>query len=327
MKNKINYSNFFKNAHISIPKSIKGDDYGIREIQICKNRIYSPKSDKNTLNTLNDINKLKKQKSLISHSNSNNDDNPDEINTQRPVNNIQTYKYIIYTNPNNFIYIPNTNEFHTNDKDLKGLIDLMNEPTSKEYGYSNVVDDKNCKIFKKMTEGCPVILIKCKAKIPYNKDVVFEAIANLTIRKQWDSVFSELKVVNYEGENGAEILYMIIKSPVLIVTDRDFVQQRKMWKNFPTHNSHILHFISIDNPSCPINKKYVRAETIISGYYMQDDPDMPGHSILGVLSQTDIKGNIPHFLVNKFAPKASRNWVKSLIKGCKIVTENNNYVQ
>ena len=48
-----------------------------------------------------------------------------------------------------------------------------------------------------MTEGCPVILIKCIAKLPYNKDVVFEAIANLEIRKQWDSVFSELKVVNY----------------------------------------------------------------------------------------------------------------------------------
>ena len=319
MKKKINYSNFFTDTYISIPKSIKGDDYGVKEIKIIKNRLYSPKSDFNKLKS------FKKHNTLISNSNSKND-NPDEINTQRPINNSQSFKYTIYTNPNSFIYIPESSEYHTNDKDLKELIDLMNEPMTKEYGYSNVIDEKNCKVFKKSMEGCPVILIRCKANIPYNKDVIFEAIANLDIRKQWDAVFSELKVVNYEGENGSEILYMIIKSPVFIVTDRDFVQQRKMWKNFPTKNSHILHFISLENPSCPINKKYVRAETMISGYFIQDDPEMPGHSILGVLSQTDIKGNIPHFLVNKFAPKSSKSWIKSLLKGCKIVVDSN-YIQ
>ena len=93
----------------------------------------------------------------------------------------------------------------------------MNEPMTKEYGYLNVVSDKTCKVSKRMVEGCPVILIKCIANIPYNKDTVFESIANLEIRKQWDSVFSELKVVNYEGENGDEILYMIVKSPMFIV--------------------------------------------------------------------------------------------------------------
>ena len=199
----------------------------------------------------------------------------------------------------------------------------MNESPTKEFGYSNVIDENNCKVYKKIVDGIQVILIKCLAKIPYNKDVVFEAIANLNIRKQWDSVFSELRVVNYDGENGAEILYMIIKSPVFIVSDREFVQQRKIWRNFPTSKSHMLHFISVDSPECPENKKCVRAETIVSGYFIEDDPDEPGHSIIGVLSQTDVKGNLPIFLVNKFAPKSSKNWIKSLHKGCKIVLSNN----
>jgi hypothetical protein len=325
MKSKINYSDCF-NIYFSIPKSIKGDDCGVKEIKIYKNRLYSPKSEKITLSDMNKFSTFKKQKSLVETKSISNKDNADEINTQRIVS-INTYKYTIYTNPDNLICFPNSLEYHTNDKDLKQLIDLMNEPMTKEYGYSNVVNDKTCKVYKRMVEGYPVILIKCIANIPFNKDTVFEAIANLEIRKQWDSVFSELKVVNYEGENGAEILYMIVKSPVFIVTDREFVQQRKMWKNFPTEKSHILHFISVENPSCPYNKKYVRAETIISGYYMQDDPENPDNSILGVLSQTDLKGNIPHFLVNKFAPKASKGWVKSLLKGCKIVMDNHNYVQ
>jgi hypothetical protein len=254
----------------------------------------------------------------------------EEQNKNGNINNLNTakknleenYKYCITNDPNNLINFEDKGDYYTNDQDLKKLIDLFNEPNTKEYGYSNVIDEKNCQVFKRMVEGYPVILIKCLAKMPYSKDVVFEAISNLDIRKQWDSVFSELKVVNHEGENGAEILFMIIKSPVFFISNREFVQQRKMWKNFPSNKSHILHFISVENDECPTSKKNVRAETVISGYYMQDDPDNPGHSILGVLSQTDLKGNIPHVLVNKFAPKSSKNWVKSLLKGCEIVLNN-----
>ena len=322
MKTRKTYSDLFNNEDISAPKCIKGDDYGIKEIKISKNRIYIPKSIKAIPINGNKSNKFSKQNSLISDSNAS-DNNKSKEKSILPKPSTISFKYTINTNPNDFIYIPETGEYHTNDNDLKKLIDFMNEPTTKEFGYTNVVDDKKCKVYKRMVEGYPVILIKCKAKIPYSKDIVFEAIANLNIRKQWDSVFSELRVVNYEGENGAEILYMVVKSPVIFVSDREFVQQRKMWKHFPTNKSHILHFISVENPSCAKNKKCVRAETIISGYYMQDDPDEPGHSILGVLSQTDLKGNLPIFLVNKIAPKASKNWVKSLHKGCKIVVENN----
>ena len=318
MKNKLIYINFFNNIKFSIPRTIKGDDNEITEIKILKNKLYIPTYKYH----IGDMNKIQHFKNKNSISDLYSNSKIDETNTQNQTN-FEPFKYIIYTSPNSFIYIPESNEYHTNDKDLKQLIDLMNEPMTKEFGYSNVIDEKNCIIFKRMVEGIPVILIKCIAKLPFNKDIVFEAISNLNIRKQWDSVFSELKVVNNEGENGAEILYMIIKSPVFIITDREFVQQRKMWKNFPTNNSHILHFISLDNPSCPKNKKYIRAETIISGYYMKDDPDEPGHSILGVLSQTDLKGNVPHFLVNKFAPRSSKGWIKSLIKGCKIVSDNN----
>ena len=326
MKDKNKYNNFFTNINITKPKTLKGDNDEIKEIKISVNKLYIPRNNRLFLSDMNKAKSFKKQNSLPLGNNSKNNKvllYTDEINTDNPES-TQNYKYCIETNKNNLIYIPNTPEYYTNDKDLKQLIDLMNEPMTKELGYSNVIDEKNCKIYKKMVEGIPVILIKCITKIPYSKDIVFEAIADLNIRKQWDSVFSELKVVNYEGENGAEILYMIIKSPVFIVSDRDFVQQRKIWKNFPTQNSHILHFISLDNPSCPKSKKYVRAETIISGYYMQDDPEEPGHCILGILSQTDLKGNVPCFLVNKFAPRSSKGWVKSLIKGCKMVYDNHN---
>ena len=310
MLDDINYESIFSDSVEPIPKSMKGDFNSIHEIKISKNKLYIPKNTKETL-----IDFTPKCVDTIK-------DSQDEDNSGMEKIKLNKYKYCISTVQNNLIYFPENGNFYTNDKDLKQLIDLFNEPNTKDFGYTNVIDEDNCKVYKRMVEGFPVILIKCLAHIPYTKDVVFEAIANLEIRKQWDSVFSELKVVNHEGENGAEILFMIVKSPVFFISNRDFVQQRKMWKNFPTGKSHILHFISVENHECPPSKKNVRAETIISGYYMQDDPDNPEKSILGVLSQTDLKGNIPHVLVNKFAPKSSKNWVKSLIKGCEIVTKN-----
>jgi hypothetical protein len=321
MRKNINYNNIFNNIKISMPKSIKGDINEVKDIKI--GRIYVPKSLRIKHNNGNEINKkfeINDKKPLIKANTI--EDIQDEIATQKPENN-QEFKYCITTKESDLIYIPDNENYKTNDKDLKQLIDLMNEPTTKDFGYSNVINEKKCKVYKRLVEGIPVILIKAMAKLPYNKDVVFEAIANLNIRKQWDSVFSELRVVNHEGENGAEILYMIIKSPVLLVKNRDFVQQRKIWRNFPTTKSHMLHFISIDSPECPINKKCIRAETVISGYYMKDDPEEPGHTLLGVLSQTDIKGDIPVFLVNKFAPKSSKSWINSLTKGCEIVLKNN----
>ena len=309
----INYEFIFKESNDSIPINIKGDYKSIHEIKISRDKLYVPKNHKEqTLNA---------QEQNTDEEEQNKNGSINDINLAQE-NNIENYKYCITNDPNNLINFSDKGDYYTNDQDLKKLIDLFNEPNTKEYGYSNVIDEKNCQVFKRMVEGYPVILIKCLAKMPYSKDVVFEAISNLDIRKQWDSVFSELKVVNHEGENGAEILFMIIKSPVFFISNREFVQQRKMWKNFPSNKSHILHFISVENDECPPSKKNVRAETVISGYYMQDDPDNPGHSILGVLSQTDLKGNIPHVLVNKFAPKSSKNWVKSLLKGCEIVLNN-----
>ena len=313
MLDDINYELIFNESIESIPSNIKGDYKSIHEIKISRDKLYVPKHlIEQTLNVHEQNTDEEEQ---------NKNGNINDLNTAEK-NLEENYKYCITNDPNNLINFEDKGDYYTNDQDLKKLIDLFNEPNTKEYGYSNVIDEKNCQVFKRMVEGYPVILIKCLAKMPYSKDVVFEAISNLDIRKQWDSVFSELKVVNHEGENGAEILFMIIKSPVFFISNREFVQQRKMWKNFPSNKSHILHFISVENDECPTSKKNVRAETVISGYYMQDDPDNPGHSILGVLSQTDLKGNIPHVLVNKFAPKSSKNWVKSLLKGCEIVLNN-----
>lgn len=51
-----------------------------------------------------------------------------------------------------------------------------------------------------------------------------------------------------------------------------------------------------------------RAETILSGVIVRPDADDPNSSKMTVLLQNDIKGWIPHFIVNAFASSAPAAW-------------------
>jgi len=55
-------------------------------------------------------------------------------------------------------------------------------------------------------------LIKTVATInDYTKEEIFNAISNVEIRKQWDSLFSEFRIVEENILEKSEVLYMLIK--------------------------------------------------------------------------------------------------------------------
>ena len=52
-----------------------------------------------------------------------------------------------------------------------------------------------------------------------------------------------------------------------------------------------------------------RGETILSGVIIRPDPEDPSNSTkMSVMLQNDVKGWIPHFVVNAFAAKAPVDW-------------------
>jgi hypothetical protein len=198
---------------------------------------------------------------------------------------------------------------------------LINETVDN--GWSNVTDEKNIKIHKKHIKGMPQLLVKSNAILDgFSKEEVFEAISNVNIRKEWDKIFSEFKIVETNDKEGWEVLYMSIKSPSMMIMPRDFVQKRKIWRDFPADDSIILHFKSVDHPQCPDKKGFIRASTIISGYFIKQISTNPLKTILSSVTQTDIKGSIPQWLVNSVSQKAPKEWVNNLIKGCEKIKAN-----
>lgn len=85
----------------------------------------------------------------------------------------------------------------------------------------------------------------------------------------------------------------------------------------------MLHFKSAEHNLCPETPKFVRANTIISGYYIHTISTNPLKTMVSIISQTDIKGNIPKWLVNSVSQKAPKKWVTSLIQGCEMVKNIN----
>jgi hypothetical protein len=95
---------------------------------------------------------------------------------------------------------------------------LINEPNLK---WQSVLNEKSIQIFKKNVliiyllnkiKNVPQIVIRTIAVIDnYSRDDIFEAISNVNIRKQWDKIFSEFKIVETNEKEQFEVLYMAIK--------------------------------------------------------------------------------------------------------------------
>jgi hypothetical protein len=109
----------------------------------------------------------------------------------------------------------------------------------------------------------------------------------------------------------------------LLVEARDFVQRRKIWRNFPDEDTHCIHFKSIEHKDCPLIKNKVRANTIISGYFIRTESTNPMVCHLSVIAQTDVAGKIPTWIVNKISQSAPNEWIRNLHIGCKMIKQRN----
>lgn len=177
-------------------------------------------------------------------------------------------------------------------------------------------------VYKKKTEGTPLVLIKAIATLRgFTKDIVFEAIYDTDVRQSWDKVFDKFEVV--EETEDHTVLYYVIKAPIGI-SNRDFLQSRTVRYDWPKKGVTYMHFKSIDHPQKPPVKKIIRAETIMSGYIFEQIQDDPPITKLIIISQNDIKGLIPKYLVNLASGKAPKQWIANLISGWKKLKDNKN---
>lgn len=185
-------------------------------------------------------------------------------------------------------------------------------------GWELTVNRSNMKVLRYISNGdsqsssgaSPPVLVRAYAKIPnISMANVFYHIMDPELRPKWDQNFSKFSLIPHAHDDECEILYCTINSP-FGVTPRDFLQYRK---SLVDANVATIMMRSAEHEEKPPVSGYIRAESLISGYVIrQTGPDCE----LFLMSQTDIKGLIPKWMVNMVAAKAPAQWVENLAKSC-----------
>jgi len=90
---------------------------------------------------------------------------------------------------------------------------------------------------------------------------------------KWEKMYKKHEVIKkFPIQNGMdrEIDYLYIKMPVNL-TDREVVQEKKVWQQFNGNPSNMLIVQrSTTNSKYPIQEKPIRADLIVSGMYLKE---------------------------------------------------------
>jgi len=204
----------------------------------------------------------------------------------------------------------------TDDEDLFLFSDYVNDPmTSKQW--EKVDESKVVTIFKKTIPGSEVILTKTISTLNYDKNTIFKAICDIQARKSWDEVLNKYYIV--EGNEEKAIIYTKVNGITLVLSERETVQQRKVWRGFPDNDSICVHYKSVEHKDVPIKSSVVRAEVIIAGYYLKTLS--PNRTLFVTFDQFDFKGNVPKFVINKFSTSVPKEWISNLANACKKLSQ------
>ena len=95
-------------------------------------------------------------------------------------------------------------------------------------------------------------------------------------------------------------------------SDRDLVQHCWVKTDEAAKTTYVIG-INGDHVNAPAKPKVVRAESKLSGIIIQQDEEDSNSSVIITISQTDMKGLIPSFIVSGAFVKSGDSWREALV--------------
>lgn len=124
--------------------------------------------------------------------------------------------------------------------------------------------------------------------------VLYDNLHDAEYRKTWDAnMLAGYNICDLNKHN--DIGYYGAKFPWPLA-NRDFCNMRS-WMEF-TNGEFLIFNHSVPHNDCPEKKGFVRAKSVITGYYIQLIPNNPNGCILLYVTHTDVCGSIPHSVIN-----------------------------
>lgn len=124
--------------------------------------------------------------------------------------------------------------------------------------------------------------------------VLYDNLHDAEYRKTWDqNMLAGFNICDLNKHN--DIGYYGAKFPWPLA-NRDFCNMRS-WMEF-TNGEFLIFNHSVPHNDCPEKKGFVRAKSIVTGYYVMPLPNHPNGCVLIYVTHTDLAGSIPHSVIN-----------------------------
>jgi len=138
---------------------------------------------------------------------------------------------------------------------------------------------------------------------------VYDVILDGEYRSKWDTSMLESADFGYlDGNN--DIGYYLMKCPAPL-KNRDFVLQRS-WQQLDSCYCVFNH--SVFHESLPQKTGIIRAVSHVTGYTVTAIPG--GGCRIGYVTQTDLKGSLPAWMINNITSALAPKMVKRVYKAC-----------
>lgn len=142
--------------------------------------------------------------------------------------------------------------------------------------------------------------------------VMYDQLQDAKYRATWDETMMEgFNIVVLDAHN--DIGYYAAKFPMFL-SNRDFCNQRS-WMEF-TNGEYVIFNHSEPHSECPPKKNFVRAKSILTGFYIQ--PHESGGNLLTYVTHTDPCGSIPYSVINFVLSKS----VSGILNNCEKCSMN-----
>ncbi|XP_034257073.1 START domain-containing protein 10-like isoform X2 [Thrips palmi] len=192
------------------------------------------------------------------------------------------------------------------DQDFLNLKHLVED----EPGWTLEFNKENTKVWTKPAPTTSFKMVKVNAIFSnVDPDVLYDVLHDPEYRKVWDSHMIEQQDIGSLNPNNDLGYYaMTCPSPV---SKRDFVLQRS-WLDTGQEKYIINH--SVFHKGFPPRKDFIRAKSYITGYIVR--PFGPRGCRVDFVSQTDPRGKLPPWLVNRATHMVGPKMVATLQEAC-----------
>jgi len=200
------------------------------------------------------------------------------------------------------------------DEDFDSFVRACTDHTGWSLVYEEA--DTGLKVWDQKASDSAINIVKLYAEFKGIPALtLYDVLHDPEYRSTWDENMIEGHLIEQlDPYNDVGYYSAKVPSPV---ANRDWVNQR-MWREKPSTEYVIMNH-SVPHEKMPEKKGFVRANSIMSGYYVL--PLANGSCSLTYLTQNDPRGWIPSWLVNKVTKSFAPKIVEKLDKAAKAYEE------